>query len=132
MPKAAFRNAANSASAGGDDAEQGAPAANPATPTTAKIKPTSWANFSGGTGSRSVTGPSRGRHEGGEQPAVGVPARAADGADGEDHGLQAQNDRGGERADRRDDQRRTRTAVVTQAANRGPRTSTRSGSAVRC
>ena len=37
-----------------------APPANPAAPTTAKIKPTSWANFSGGTGSRSLTGPSRG------------------------------------------------------------------------
>ena len=46
-----------------------------------------------------------GRHEGGEHPPVGVPARAADGADREDHGLQAKNDRGRQRADRRDDQR---------------------------
>src|ERR1700756_4231873 len=45
------------------------------------------------------------RHDGGEHPSVGMTARPTQGADGKDNGLQAQNDGGGHRADRRDDQR---------------------------
>jgi hypothetical protein len=46
-----------------------------------------------------------GRHDGGEHPSVGMTARSTQGTDGKDNGLQAQNDGGGHRADRRDDQR---------------------------
>ncbi len=64
MPKAAFRNAANRASAVAMRPSSGPPSAawkaKPTVPTTAKMKPTNWANFSGGTGSFSVTGPSCG------------------------------------------------------------------------
>src|SRR6478609_5238299 len=60
MPKAALRNAANNANAVAMTPSSGIPAANPITPNTAKTSPTNWANFNGGTGSRSLTGLSRG------------------------------------------------------------------------
>ncbi|CNL52260.1 Uncharacterised protein [Mycobacterium tuberculosis] len=60
MPNAAFKNAATSAAAVAITPTKNAPPAKPAVPTTAKIRPTSWANFRGGTGSRSLTGPTRG------------------------------------------------------------------------
>src|ERR1700752_1445903 len=59
MAKAALRNAATRANAVATRPTSGT-VANPATPATANTKPTNWANFNGATGSRSVTGPSRG------------------------------------------------------------------------
>ncbi len=106
MPKAALRNAATSANGGGDHTEQEGARGEPAdTRRRAKTKPTSWANFSGGTGSRSVTGLEPGCHDAGEYPPVGVLARAAERADGEDDGLHAQNERRRQRADGSDDER---------------------------
>ena len=60
MPKAALRKAATKANAVATRPSVISPVAKPMVPTTANTKPTSCANFSGGTGSRSVTGPSRG------------------------------------------------------------------------
>ena len=63
-------------------------------------------------------------HDVGEHQSVGIPAGTASGADREDDGLQSQNDRGGRRADADTTRVITRTTVVSQATNRGPRTST--------
>ena len=51
MPKAALRNAATSANAGGDLPEHRRTGREPDDTDHAKTKPTSWANFNGGTGS---------------------------------------------------------------------------------
>ena len=75
------------------------PVANPTAPTAAKTNPTSCANFSGGTGSFSVTGASRGATQLREEQAVGVLARTACRTDREHHRLHAEDYRGGDEAD---------------------------------
>src|SRR5690349_2465592 len=60
MANAALRNAATNANPVAIRPTVARPVANPTAPTTANTNPTSWANFSGGTGSFSVTGASRG------------------------------------------------------------------------
>ena len=57
---------------GGDETSAATPVANPTAPTTANTNPTSWANFSGGTGSFSVTGAEPRGDELREDQAVGV------------------------------------------------------------
>ena len=81
------------------------PVAKPTAPTTANTNPTSWANFSGGTGSFSVTGAEPGRDELGEDQAVGVLARPAGRADREHHGLHAEDHGRADEADARHQQR---------------------------
>ncbi len=72
-----------------------------------------------------------GRDQGGEHPPVGVPARPADGADGKDRRLARPKMTAAASGLTADTiSAITRTAVVTQAANLGPRTSTRSALAV--
>ena len=95
MPKAALRNAATSANPVAMSPSSGMPAAKPTTPTTANTKPTSWANFSGGTGSFSVTGPRRGATRRAEDQAVRMLTGAAPRADREDHRLHTENHRRG-------------------------------------
>ena len=106
MPKAALRNAATSANPVAIRPSSGTPAANPTAPTTANTKPTSWANFSGGTGSRSVTGPSRGATRRCEDQAVRMLAGPAPRADREHHRLQAEDHGRAGIADGRHQQRR--------------------------
>src|SRR5271166_316209 len=130
MPKAAFRKAATSAAVVAMTPTRTAPAANPATPQTAKTKPTSWANFSGGTGSRSLTGPRRGAttvantrpygcRRGPPRAPMAKTTACRPSTIAAATGLMAETIR-----------TICRTAAVTQAANLGPRTSTRSGWAV--
>ena len=59
MAKAALRKAATKANPVAISPRVPRPVANPTAPTTAKTNPTSWANFSGGVGSFSLTGASR-------------------------------------------------------------------------
>src|ERR1700738_1820735 len=108
----------------------GTPVATPMTPTTANTKPTSWANFNGGTGSRSVTGLSRGATTAANTNPYGCrrgprPAPIAKTTAWTPRITAAAT---GLRADAISVI--TSTAVVTQAANLGPRTSTWSGAAV--
>ncbi len=81
------------------------PAAKPTAPTTAKTKPTSCANFSGGTGSFSVTGAEPRCDERGEDQAVGVLARPAAAPIAKTTACSAEDDRGGDEADARHQQR---------------------------
>ena len=124
MPKAALRNAATSANPVATGPSSGMPAANPIMPATAKMKPTSWANLSGATGSRSVTGPAggrRGAEKSGRTDACGVRARrrsrtpppAGRGRTAAPALLIVDTSSVA-----------TMTTVVTQAVNLGPRTST--------
>src|SRR6202048_3098261 len=117
MPNAALRNAATSANPVAISPSIAAPVTN-------QTKPTTWANFNGGTGSRSVTGPRRGATRLAKSSPYGLCrgprsaliantvactpriTAAAGGRAGGTHNVS------------------TSTAVVIHAANRGPRTST--------
>jgi hypothetical protein len=76
MPNAALSRAANKAKPVATVPTIVDPARKPTVPASAKTKPTNCAKRSGATGSRSLTGESRG-------------------ADREDYGLQCENDGGG-------------------------------------
>ena len=124
MPNAALRNAANSANAVATTPSSGIPAANPITPKTANTSPTNWANFNGGTGSRSLTGLSRGATSLAKSNPYGLLRGPRTALIGEDDSLHAQNYRRGNWLNIETANVTTSTVVVIHAANRGPRTST--------
>src|ERR1700730_13492885 len=126
MPNAALRNAATSANPVAISPSTVAPPANPATPIDANAKPTTWANFNGGTGSRSVTGPRRGATRFAKSSPYGLwrGPRSALIPDTAASPPRITAATGALMADTNSVS--TSTAVVIQAANRGPRTSTSS------
>ncbi len=95
MPNAALSRAANKAKPVATVPTIVDPARKPTVPASAKTKPTNCAKRSGATGSRSLTGESRGGDELAEDLAVRAALGAEYRSDREDYGLQCENDGGG-------------------------------------
>src|SRR3954451_5224634 len=124
MAKAALRNAATNANPVAISPRVPRPVPNAATPTTAKTKPTSWANLSGGTGSFSVTGARRGATNLAKIRPYGCLRGPPTAPTAKTTACTARITAAASRLTLDTINVTTRTAVGTHAANRGPRTST--------
>ena len=124
MANAALRNAATKAKPVATRPSALTPVANPTAPTTANTNPTSWANFSGGTGSRSVTGASLGATSFAKIRPYGCLRGPPSAPIAKTTACTPRITAAAARLKLETTSVITRTAVVTHAANRGPRTST--------
>src|SRR3954471_23362674 len=124
MAKAALRNAATKANPVAISPRAPRPIPNPAAPTTANPKPTSWANLSGGTGSFSVTGARRGATNLAKIRPYGCLRGPPTAPTAKTTACTPRITAAAPRLTLDAINVTTRTAVVTHAANRGPRTST--------
>src|SRR3954470_7817030 len=124
MAKAALRKAATNANPVAISPRAPKPVPNPAAPTTANPKPTSWANLSGGTGSFSVTGARRGATSLAKISPYGCLRGPPTAPTAKTTACTARITAAASRLTLDTINVTTRTAVVTHAAKRGPRTST--------
>src|SRR3954468_5239560 len=123
-PVTALSSAATSANPVATAPSTGAPSRYPAAPTTAKRKPTSCAKRGGASGSRSRTGPSRGATRTRNSRPYGANRRPATAPTAKTAAWTATS------TPLPVSRATARTTAVTQAANRGPRTSIRRVGAV--
>src|SRR4051794_4332400 len=122
-PVAALSSAATSARPVATAPRTGTPSRYPAAPTTANSRPTSWAKRGGASGSRSRTGPSRGATSSRNSTPYGAYRSSANAPTAKTTAWTATSVPLPSR------RATARTAAVTHAAKRGPRTSISRGTA---